>query len=405
MKPLPVLIIISLSMLLAGCSNRNPWITEAPADSLFCQIQGDSLAVLPNGRIITPLGKQIRIAPHPYGLILSHDGNTAVTANSGVSFFSVTIIKNLLSASPQVVQIPEGPLTDDGVLEAVFMGLAISPDDRTLYVAGGQSNKIYTFNLDSCKKSGEINCSGLWNNRKITEGYLGDMILSANGELLYVVDQINFCVNIINTQSGAILNRIATGRYPFGITLAPNGEKLFVANVGVFEYDLIQSSDTSGATQPLMNYPAFGYMTEAMKNGIKNDSLTVKGLGDPNVPEAFSVWVYSLLQPDKPEITNQIKTGFQVGQPVEGIPAVGGSSPNSLVATNDYVFVSNGNNDCISVISTQSDKLVKEIFLQPDARLRNLRGIIPFGLALSPKGDLLFAAEAGINAVAVIDTR
>ncbi|MFO7370404.1 MAG: hypothetical protein R6X09_09065 [Bacteroidales bacterium] len=405
MKPVHILITISLCMLLAGCSKRNPWIAEAPADSLFCQIQGDTLAILPNGRIITPLGKQIRIAPHPYGLVLSHDGNTAVTANSGVSPFSITIIKNLHSNSPEVVQIPEGPLTDVGVLEAVFMGLAISPDDQTLYVAGGQSNKIYTFDLDSCKKSGEIECSGIWNNREINQGYLGDMVLSANGELLYAVDQINFCINIINTRSGAVLNRVATGRYPFGITLSPNGDKLFVANVGVFEYSLIQSSDTSASAQPLMNYPPFGYMTEAMKKGIRNDSLIVKGLGDPNAPEAFSVWAYSLLQPDKPEITDQIKTGFQVGQPVEGIPAVGGSSPNSLVTNNEYVFVSNGNNDCISVISTQSNKLVKEIFLQPDVRLRNLRGIIPFGLALSPKGDLLFAAEAGINAVAVIDTR
>ena len=39
-------------------------------------------------------------------------------------------------------QIPEGAQTDKGVLESVFMGLAISPDNRTIYVAGGQVNKV-----------------------------------------------------------------------------------------------------------------------------------------------------------------------------------------------------------------------------------------------------------------------
>ena len=82
--------------------------------------------------------------------------------------------------------------------------------------------------------------------------------------------------------------------------------------------------------------------------------------------------------------------------------AVGGASPNSLVATDKYVFVSNGNNDCISVISTQQDTVVQNIYLQPDERLHYLRGVIPFGLALSPDQQRLYVAEAGINAVAVI---
>ena len=93
---------------------------------------------------------------------------------------------------------------------------------------------------------------------------------------------------------------------------------------------------------------------------------------------------------------------------VEDFPAVGGSSPNSVVATDQYVFVSNGNNDCVSVIDVKTSKVLKNIALSPDQivgpdRLGNLRGIIPFGLALSPDQKRLYVAEAGINAVAVID--
>jgi hypothetical protein len=87
---------------------------------------------------------------------------------------------------------------------------------------------------------------------------------------------------------------------------------------------------------------------------------------------------------------------------VEDIPAVGGSSPNSIVASDKYVFVSNATNDNISVISIENDSLVNTIALKPDERIKQFRGIIPFGLALSPDQKLLFVAESGINAVAVI---
>ncbi len=76
------------------------------------------------------------------------------------------------------------------------------------------------------------------------------------------------------------------------------------------------------------------------------------------------------------------------------------------MATDRYVFVSNGNNDCVSVIDGQTNAVIKNIRLSLDgmpARLTNLRGVIPFGLALAPDNKRLYVAEAGINAVAVID--
>lgn len=72
-------------------------------------------------------------------------------------------------------------------------------------------------------------------------------------------------------------------------------------------------------------------------------------------------------------------------------------------ATNEYVFVSNGNNDCISVIDVKTNKIKKDIFLNIDDRIKKYRGIIPFGLALSPDMKRLYVAESGLNAVGVID--
>ena len=76
-----------------------------------------------------------------------------------------------------------------------------------------------------------------------------------------------------------------------------------------------------------------------MVEGIENDSVSVPGLGEMNSPDAFSVFTVSLANPEKPEVIAKTKTGNLVGDIVEDFPAVGGSSPNSLVATTDYVFV------------------------------------------------------------------
>jgi len=42
------------------------------------------------------------------------------------------------------------------VLASVFMGLAIAPDNQTIYVAGGQENLIYIFDVNSGEKTDSI---------------------------------------------------------------------------------------------------------------------------------------------------------------------------------------------------------------------------------------------------------
>jgi len=403
-----IYLFLVLFLFLTACNSdkkadsKAQWIASAPAGNEYVKIDKSGKTILPNGRFITPLGKQIATAPHPYGLVLSPDGNIAVTANSGTSPFSITLIKNLLSENPIVQQIPEGAKNDEGVLEAVFMGLAISPDNQTLYVAGGEANKVFLFDLATNQKKGEISCaSKIEEKDKIedfTHGYLGDMTLSKDGKTLYVVDQINFRLIIIDTEKQEITANIPTGRYPFGLTLSPDEKQVYVANVGVFEYKPFKDVDLKDLKNTSKPYLSTAYNSKEMKEGI--DSAGVPALGDPNAAEAFSVWTIDLA---KKESVAKIKTGFLVGQKVEDFPTVGGSSPNSLVATDKYVFVSNGNNDCISVIDIKTNRVVKDIFLTLDERLGNLRGIIPFGLALSPDNKRLYVAEAGINAVGVID--
>jgi YVTN family beta-propeller protein len=396
--------LLTILVVLSGCKNRRDdlIILSSPAGNLYTQINYKGKTVIPNGRLLTPSGKSFVIAPHPFGLALSRDGEIAVTANSGVNPLSITIIRNLTSI-PEIIQVPPGYFTDNGVLESVFMGLAISPDNDKVYVSGGQTNRVLVFDLMTGKKIDSVNCAVSEDGFNYPDGYIGDMVISKDGSHIFAVDQTNFRLIIIDTRKMKAIKSVPVGRYPFGIALTNDEKKVYVANIGMFEYSKISDIEETSDYKNALDFPPFGYNTEEMKNGIVTDSLVIPGLGDPNSDMAFSVWAISIEDLNNPKVISTIKTGNLVGQMIEGIPAVGGASPNSLVATSDYIFTSNGNNDNITVINVKNDSIIKEIFLKPDDAIKQFRGIIPFGLAISPDEKKLFVAESGINSIGVID--
>jgi len=225
------LFFIILIFFIQNCSFKKDevWVISAPAGESYTGIYPDSITVIPNGKLLTPRGRQIMVAPHPYGLTLSPDGTIVVTANSGVKPFSISIIRNILSDRPEVQQIPPGAETDEGILAAVFMGLAISPDNRLLYVGGGQEGEIFVFDLTSGNKVSTLDCNITFNGKQYEDSYIGDLILSADGNLIYAVDQTNFRAVILDTEKRQFVASVDVGRYPFGITLSPDGKRAYVA--------------------------------------------------------------------------------------------------------------------------------------------------------------------------------
>jgi len=400
-----LLVFISVALMSVSCSRNekgNLLVLSSPAGSLNTSINKEGVTVIPNGRLLTPAGKSLVVAPHPFGLTLSNNGEIAVTANSGTGPLSISIIRNLTSV-PEIIQVPGNGPGNEGILESVFMGLAVSPDNSKVYVSAGQKNSIYVFDLKTGNKLDSVNCEISEDGHNFPDGYIGDMAISKDGTHIFAVDQMNFRMVITDTRKMKVIKSVSVGRYPFGIALSHDEKKVYVANVGVFRYSKIGDIEKNHDYKRALDFPAFGYNTKEMRDGTVIDSLKIPCLGDPNSDMAFSVWAISIEDLSEPRITAKIKTGNLVGQMVEGIPAVGGSSPNSLVATSDYIFASNGNNDNITVIDIKKDSVIKEIFLKPDESLKHFRGVIPFGLAVSPDERHLYVAEAGINAIGVLD--
>ena len=98
---------------------------------------------------------------------LSPDGKTLVTVNSGTKPFSVSIITGLDSPQPQVAQIPPGFDSADADPQSVFLGAAIAPDNRTLYISEGDNGKIGVFDLVTHQRLDGLSLDGTYLRRDL----------------------------------------------------------------------------------------------------------------------------------------------------------------------------------------------------------------------------------------------
>ncbi len=390
-------VVALIAFALAAADAAEPLLMRAPSGEAYVELNETGRTILPNGRFITPTGTMIRVQPHPYGLTMSADGRWVVAVCSDDPQLAILDLAN--PDAPALSHIPENLGEGEGVLDAAFMGAAIDPANKVAYIAGGGDWSVMAFDLETRERLFRIDCAHQNEDGDFTFGYTGDLRLSDDGKTIYAVDQSNFRLLIIDVESQSVRKSIGVGRYPFGITLSPDGKKAYVANVGMFEYSYVR--DDKGGIASL-EFPPFGVPSKDAERGVEIDGKKVEGLGDPNDIRGMSVWAVDISKPGKEKVVGKTKTGHLVGEKLEGFPAVGGSSPNSIAATEKFVYVSNGSNDSISVINPKSGKRQHDIDLVLDPRVDHLRGMIPFGVALSPDREILYVAEAGINAIGVV---
>src|SRR5262249_46391347 len=125
---------------------------------------------------------------------------------------------------------------------------------------------------------------------------------------------------------------------------------------------------------------------------------TVPGLGSPNVQASSSVYVFNLAAPTAPSLLTRVKTGPLVGEMERGIAAYSGSHPNAVAVGPRGIYVSNGNNDSISILDPQTYEEVRRVSLSVlHGADRRIKGVQPVSVALSPDAKYLYVAEAGIN--------
>jgi YVTN family beta-propeller protein len=365
-------------------------------------------ATLPNGRAIAPVGDWVSVAPFPSSLALRPDGQQLVVPSLGFPF-ALNVLDRPTSPDRIVKQIPQGFLSKPEV--EVYAGVAYSPDGKLLYVSTGDSGAVEILASSDWHRIARIHLNGVTNGKMYRESFAAALVLGNRGRTLYVVDQANWRIVAIDTVTRARIDTLATGVNPIALCFSPDGRRLYVANSGLFEYKTVPGADKDDRLHTGLHFPPFGFPSPAARDGVLVEGKQIPGLGDANDVRGSSLWTYELGAHARFRHTASLRLGavIQVQSVEASNQVVGGAAPSSLVADASHVYAALAHEDSVAAISADGRSLQAQIalspFTGPDFLDRNgnpLRGVMPSGLALM--ANRLYVAEAGINAVGVIDT-
>lgn len=369
-------------------------VLTVPAGEQFTSINYPGTTVLPSGRFLTPAGDLLRITHDPFGLAISPDGKKSVTLHNGV--FTIIDLKSMGAVRiPDYEKKIKSPLSNGS-----YLGVAFASDSRRVYLSGGDNGAVIVYDIVSLKKVDSISLNGFINGMEYQDSFTSDLVLNESNNEMLVLDRGNFRLVRIDLTSGKITGSIKVGRQPFGLALSPDKKMAFVANVGMYEYPLIDGMTPANYDSILISRHPYGDNTYESINGTTVEGRKIPGVGSPLHPDAMSVFAIDL---KRNEVVGKYKTGLQIGQMIEEAEVVGGASPNSIAVGEHFAFVSNATNDNISVIDYRNNKIIGHIPIQVDKRIDKYRGLLPFGLSLSKDEKTLYVALLGFNAIAVID--
>ena len=370
-------------------------ILEVPGVNQYCKIDSGGTSVLPSGRFVTPAGQMVRITHDPFGLAISPDGRKAVTLHNGV----VTLI-DLATMSATRIPDYQTKKKESPFHESSFLGVAFAPDSKTVYLSGGDNGHVFVFDAERKQLIDSLSLNGTVNGKNHEDSFTSDLLLNPSRNELLVLDRGNFRLVRIDLATKNITASINAGRQPFGLALSEDHKTAFLANVGMYSYPLIKGATEKNVDSIMITHHPYGDNTKESINGTEVEGRIIPGVGSPLSPEAMSVFVVNLATN---KVTDKFKTGYQIGQMIEGAEVVGGASPNSIAVGKKYVYVTNATNDNISIIDYKNHRLAGIIPIKVDSHIDHYRGLLPFGITLSKDEKTLYVALLGFNAVAVID--
>jgi DNA-binding beta-propeller fold protein YncE len=387
---------LASACLVASTSPATEPFFTLPSGNRYAEVAPGKKTILPNGRVVTPAGKRLWCHEGLWHASLSPEENTVVTICVGDAYRE--------SVKPQMVVFQQvrsvRPVRRVIHLKAVAPAGFFTPDGSRYIVSIGDDGGLASYFTRDWKLEKTV----LLARYGRRDSYLNDFAISKDGTAIYAADIARQQIHVIHPKTFKPIRTIQAGRQPYALTVSEDGRKLFVANIGIFNYSPIPKPGPDSPNSGGLNGPPFAYPSKESVHGVRKEGRNVPGLGRPTTLDAQSVWSYSLVQPSRPKLLSKAKSGSPIRSVAEG-KTIGGSAPNALLADRGELFVSNANNDTISVLNQETLGLKRTIRVSPIPELSQYRGIIPTSLAMSPNGKTLYVCESGLNAVAVIDRR
>ncbi len=232
-------------------------------------------------------------------------------------------------------------------------GLTVASDDSTILFSGLRKN-LYLARIRQDGAYTLLKKIALSDSKDVNP--LG-IALTGNTALvsLAVTNQIAF----VDLHAGKLMKTVDVGVCPYAIVISPDNKKAFVSNFGG-------------------PHPRPGDRTE-------KSAGTAVAVDERSVALRGSVSVIDL---QARKVTAELKTGIH-------------PESMSLSADGKFVYVVDESGDRISVIDAKTLKTIETIHTKPEKQLPY--GSLTSALSFSQDGKILFAANAGNNAVALIN--
>ncbi len=317
-------------------------VTAAAALPILVGPQPDGTAVTPEGWRITPAGSQTNLGNDPLDLAVSPDGTLALVINAGYQNHSLMVVNPATGVVQQTIaalnnSVRAGPTSTDtapggpthfyfaGGAHGYYVGVTFSPDGKAAYASDGPGDGIHAFSVAGSvlQEGPEIGvASGTWP---------AGMTISPDGSRLYVAGNLTDNLLVIDTSTRKVINTSSVGHLPYATALDHAARYVYVSNWG-------------GNSVTVLN-AATGTAEVSLATGLHPSALALNPM-------------------------------------------------------RDELYVANTDSDTVSVIDTVNNVLLRTVDLRPYASAPV--GASPDALTVSADGSTLYVANAGDNDIAVV---
>ncbi len=297
------------------------------------QLPGQGLMF--NGWSITPAGAHAALPGDlPLKTILAPDGKVAVTVCAGFNNPGVGVLDIETKSTKQFLE-----------LKHTWNGLAFDKEGKRLFVGSGATGEIHVFTYDN----GELKPAPIPSVKVGRDGelcFLAGIAVHPDTGKLYVCNEANQEVWVLNEETLAVENRIVVGPYPHTCVLGADKRYLYVSNWGARAVSVVDTQT--------------GRKLRELSVGVRPNDMVVAPDGR----------LYVACSGDNTVHVIQTRTLEKKGEDAD-------SSRRLWDGTREIISTS---------IYPQSPE-----------------GSTPDGLAVSPDGRTLFIANADNNCVMVVD--